>query len=146
MQEKSQTGQNRSKTRQIKFYCTEKQFGQFQALKERHNSSTQKLMSEALEALFSEYEIHEDIEQDMKEERALNMGIIPARTYHFLLRKGEFQWMSVWHTCLVELPDATLFALRQIMEDTLKFFRSSRLKPKPQYEEMPPYGKEESQW
>jgi hypothetical protein len=137
----------RQKTRQIKFYCSETEFQSLQALKQRRNTSTQQLMAEALESLLFENECVEEIERDVQLEKALNAGIVPARTYTFMLLKGEYQWMQAWLTCLRFLPDGTLLAFRQLMQDMVKFLESSRLKAKwKQKREAPKDGEEEAKW
>ncbi len=121
---------NRKKPRQIKFYSTEEQFQAIQSLRVLKNMTVQDLMTEAVDALVEELGQLEDVERDMAVRKALSVGIVPAMSESFMLRKGEKTLMDLWLNCIRCLPDATVFAFRQIMQDSLRFFESSRLKPK----------------
>ncbi len=118
----------RKKTRQIKFYCSEEQFKALQTLKAQRNVSTQQLMAEALDLTIVAHGVAYQIEREMKRDPELDPAKIKAREYSFLLKEDEYDWVKLWVDCLWNLPDATLFALRQLMQDALKFFKSSRLK------------------
>ncbi|MEN6532505.1 MAG: hypothetical protein ABFD89_02520 [Bryobacteraceae bacterium] len=118
----------RQKTRQIKFHCSEEQFEALQTIKLEWNISTQQLMTEALDMAIIAHRVAPQIELEIKRDRELDLANLKAYDCTFTLKEGELPWVQLWLDCLWNLPDATLLAFRQLMHDSLKFFKSSRLK------------------
>ena len=118
--------------RQLKFLVTEVLYRRLQTEKLLQKRTAQDLLNEAMEHAFHAWDrnraIEEDNIRDMEEDRALGLGLIEVKNESFLLRKGEFRLVHLWINFIRELPAETVAAMRQLVEDYLRYFRSSRLK------------------
>jgi hypothetical protein len=118
--------------RQLKFLVPEVFYRRLRTEKLLRKRSFQDLLNEALEQALRAWDRdradEEDSFRDMDSDRALNMGLIEAKSESLLLRKGEYQGVRVWLDFVRELPEQTVAAMKQAIEDYLRYFRSSRLK------------------
>lgn len=118
--------------RQLKFLVPEVLYRRLQTEKLLQKRTAQDLLNEALEHAFHAWERDRVDEaesfRDMEEERALKSGDIDVKSESFLLRKGEYPLVHLWIEFMRELPEQTVVAVRQVVEDYLRYFRSSRLK------------------
>jgi hypothetical protein len=139
-------GRNLPAERQVKFLCPEVFYERLKAEKLLQRRPLQELLVEAVERALETWEqdrkIDFDLMRETAEARALQLGLIEFKEYQLLLRKGEFQWVHIWLQFMRELPHSTVQAAQQWIQDTLRYFRSSRLKKKGEAasEEVPSHG------
>jgi hypothetical protein len=118
--------------RQLKFLVPEVHYRRLQTEKLLQKRSAQDLLNEALENAFHAWDRDradaEDALRDTAEERALRSDLIDVKHESFDLRKGEYQLVRLWLEFVRKLPEQTVVAVKQMVEDYLRFFGSSRLK------------------
>ena len=133
-----------SAEQQLKFLCPKSYYERLKSEKVLQKRALQDLLNHALELAFSSWEQDRRITQEFERESALDqalyIGQIQSKAEVFYLRKGEYRWVQMWIDFLRELPEETVNGTRQLIQDSLRFFRSSRLKrpesPKPQEEDI----------
>jgi hypothetical protein len=118
--------------RQLKFLVPESFYRRLRTEKLLRKRTFQDLLNEALEQALHAWDRdradEEDAFRDTEEEHALSLGLIDAKSESFHLRKGEYRWVRMWIDFMRELPEQTVAAMKQAIEDYLRYFRSSRLK------------------
>jgi hypothetical protein len=126
----------RQKPRQVKFYCSEEHFNELQRIKIERNISLQSLMLEAVHFLIEKNGdetkrrlavddpyLRDLIEQDIELCRS-------ERIIAVAVTRAEHPMVKLWVACIRQLPDATVHAFSQLMQDTWKYFAKTGLKPK----------------
>jgi hypothetical protein len=119
----------RLKIKQIKFYCTEENFKLLQSVKVRQRSTIQRLMEGAVLDI-----IHGG--DDFGDPGGAPQGkqlTLDERMEEYISVKSaeERHWVEMWLQFTRELPTETVDAQKQLIQDYLKFFRSSRLIAEP---------------
>lgn len=121
-----------SAEQQLKFLCPKSYYERLKSEKVLQKRALQDLLNHALELAFSYWEqdrrITRDFERECDEDRALNRGLVQFKTESFTLQKGERRRVQMWIDFMRELPEETVNGTRQLIQDSLRFFRSSRLK------------------
>lgn len=118
----------REKPRQIKFYVGEAVFQRIQKLKDQTNRTTQEIMEVAIDELLEQSRAKSVgdtkvwwVEMPQDEGAMIEIRSSNSRLAYYL---------PPWIAAIDALPDSTLEALTQLMRDTVKFFSSSRMKPR----------------
>jgi hypothetical protein len=120
----------RLKIKQIKFYCTEEYFKLLQSVKVRRGSTIQRLMEEAVIDIVHGQEGFGDAAKSPPLERQLTLDG-GMEEYISVKNAEERHWVQMWIEFTRELPTETVDAQKQVIQDCLKFFRSSRLVAEP---------------
>lgn len=131
--------------RQIKFYVTEEQFEEFQALRARRDAPVQELTDEALGLLFvrnqlgrpEKYfppgtELYDTASAGLYDTKGSPLYETDPHPEARWKEKGFGHWMLLWEDFLTEMPASTVAAFQQLMQDTLKYFRRTALRAAPQ--------------
>ncbi len=86
----------------------------------------QDLIFKAVDEYLQDAEISDDIRIDQQRETERLRATLPSNEFLALVEKRR--WVEIWIEFMRELPEQTVAAQRQLIQDSLKFFRSSRLK------------------
>jgi hypothetical protein len=118
----------RQKNRQVKFYCSEEDYQRLQSEKAKTGLPVQDLLTEALRLLLQDIEWRIEIDHESEQWKRRRDGVIDRLPEELHLKHGERHWVDMWLNFIRELPEQTVTAEKQVIQDFLRFFRSSRLK------------------